>query len=391
MVRVSTGRALENAVEQARPGTTVLAQAGRYAIHVLDWKTRNVCLRTAGGRAVLVPAHGEKDGISIGAPDAVLEDITLRGFTSSVGLVSGSRRVTVQGVRIETGGAGFRDGIVAYGSTDGLLVLDSSVHGADLGISCNTGPCAHWWIERTRVRNRSRRNDSGADDFAIESGRQVVVVDSTFSGAAADGIDTKAEGVVVFGARVLNVGRNAIKLWHGGDVIDSVTDGSGADAALVGDVGGRYRYLHVLVHGHSPRGRGYVGTWGYDHTREVFRIEVVNSIFAGNASGGFFAPATARLSVRHCLFDDPRDKLFDLSDGRSWRISELSAFKKAGFGSGDVVGRPRLETVAGRRWSTAAGSPARDAGERIQGLSRDLYGRSRSRGRGPDIGPVEVG
>jgi hypothetical protein len=396
IVRVRSGGSLGSALEHARPGTTVLARAGRYVIangqsDALDWRTRDVCLRAEGGRVVLQAVRGQTYGIVISAADAVLQGVTVRGFRSSVALDRGSRGVTLQGVHVESGGSGFRDGIVAYGSTDGLLVLNSSVRGADLGISCNEGPCAHWWVEHTTVVDRRRSADSGADAFAVESGRQIAVVDSTFAGSAADGIDTKATDVVVFGARVLDVGRNAIKLWHGGDVIDSVTDGSGGDAALVGDAAGRYRYLHVLVQRHAPRGNGYVGTWGYDHREGSFRIEIVDSIFSRDASGGFFAPAAANLSVRHTIVDDARDKLFDLSDGRSWNVSELHAFEQAGFGRDDLVGDPKLVAGGPRRWSPRRGSPAIDAAQPVPGLRRDLYGRPRRRGRAPDIGPVESG
>ena len=149
------------------------------------------------------------------------------------------------------------------------------------------------------VHNRHGGGGSGADAFAVESGRQVAVVDSTFAGASADGIDVKGPDVVVFGARVLDVARNAVKLWRGGDVIDSVVDGSGADASLVGDAPARYRYLHVLVRRHDPGGTGYVGAWGYDDRRPGLRLEIVNSIFTENSSGGFFWPGSARVSIRH--------------------------------------------------------------------------------------------
>jgi hypothetical protein len=38
----------------------------------------------------------------------------------------------------------------------------------------------------------------------------------------------------------------------------------------------------------------------------------------------------------------------------------------------------------------AAGSPARDAADRVTGLTRDLYGSDRARGARPQIGPVEA-
>ncbi len=195
--------------------------------------------------------------------------------------------------------------------------------------------------------------------------------------------------MVVFGCRVLDVARNGVKLWHGGDVIDTVVDGTGADAALVGDGPGRYRYLHVLVRRHDPGGTGYVGTWGYDRRRPV-RLEIVNSIFAGNASGGFFAVSGSRISIRHSVFGDAHAKLLELSDGRTFAASQLRPLERAGLGRGNVLGDPRLVLAGLLRWSTRPGSPARNLGEPVAGLTRDLYGRARSLGSGPDAGPVET-
>ena len=90
---------------------------------------------------VLQAAPAQKYGIAISASDAVVEGVTLRGFTSSIGLAGTTlRRITIERVRVEQPQGDFRDGIVAYtGRVDGLLLLDVSVAGADLGVSCNEG------------------------------------------------------------------------------------------------------------------------------------------------------------------------------------------------------------------------------------------------------------
>jgi hypothetical protein len=409
LVRARPPNGLARALAAARPGTTVLLAPGVYRgaagdSNALTVSTPNVCLRTPHGRAVLVPRNrAQRYGALVSANDTVIDGLVLRGFTASVSLSRPGgrtlRRVTLQRVAVQRPRGDFRDGIVAYDdhrhtagrppAVDGLLLLNVTVRGADLGVACNAGPCAHWWIERTRVTARRRSEDSGADAFAIEDGRQIAVVDSTFRGAAADGLDTKATGVVVFGARVLGVARNAIKLWHGGDVIDSVVDGSGADASLAGAGPGRYRYLHLLVTHHLRRGaNGYVGTWGYDDRRPGLRLEILNSVFYGNARGGFFAPASARLSIRHTIFGDRSAKLIDFSGGRSLQVSQLPALQRSGQGRANLSVNPRL---AGRRraWAPLPGSAAIDTAERVPGLTRDLLGGPRVRGAGPDIGPVE--
>ena len=96
----------------------------------------------------------------------------------------------------------------------------------------------------------------------------------------------------------------------------AVVDGSGADAALVGAQPAHYRYLHVLVTHHGrPNQSAYVGTWAYDRRGPGLRLELVNDIFYANAPGGFFAPASAHLSIRHTIFGDRgNDSLFGGSE-----------------------------------------------------------------------------
>lgn len=407
IVSVHPPQGIAHALEAARPGTTILAAPGTYveqrgSPYSLQWNVANVCLRPTGGKAVVKAAPGQKYGLTITAGDAVVEGVTLRGFSDSIVLDAEKktiRRVTFERLRIEPAGKE-RGGIVAWGdnrsrsgqppTVDGLLVLDSRMGAVDLGISCNGGPCAHWWIEGTTVQGRGGPGEqSGADTFAVESGRQIVVLDSTVDHSSSDGVDTKATDVVVFGVRVLDASRNGVKLWHGGDVIDTVIDGSDADAALVGNGDGRYRYLHDLVRRHALGGSAYVGTWNYGSKKPV-RLEIVNSIVAGNGpGGGLYVPVGSTVSIRHSIFADRDSKLLELSNGKEWEVSELQALEEAGFGAENSSADPQLVTTGPNRWSTRAGSPARDRAEPIPGLTRDLYGNPRVIGDGPDIGPVE--
>ncbi|MDP4014369.1 MAG: choice-of-anchor Q domain-containing protein [Candidatus Nanopelagicales bacterium] len=407
----SRARTIAQGLSAATPGTTVRVRAGTYTEQPGEWfalelAKNNICLRSRGGRVVIRAASGQRYGLLLSGSSTVIQGIKLKGFSSgiSLGAAEGStqRRVTIQGVVVVARGA-WRDGIVAYtdnrGSpggrqppaVDGLLLNNVRVRGTDIGIACNAGPCAHWWLDHVRVKGRVSSEDSGADTFAIEEGRQIAIVDSKFVTASADGIDTKANDVLVFRSAVYNAARNAIKLWRGGDVINTVVDGSGADAALVGDAAGRYRYAHVIVTRHDPGGSGYVGTWGYDGN-PALRLEIVNSILSNNASGGLYVPSTAGTSVniRRNLFSDRGEKLLD-AGGTVYMItsSGLSDASAAGYGSGNQIGSPQFVKRAAHNYATAAGSRARDAAVSIPALKADFLGRPRVLGPGPDIGAVE--
>jgi hypothetical protein len=407
VVDVGPGASIASAIESAAPGTTIELAPGEYVEQPDEWvalriDTDNVCLRASDGPATVAAADGQTAGIIVTGDDVVLAGLELRGFEVGV-LVDGrpgetQRRLTIEDTKITDLTGEFREGIVVVAEPqgdetvlDGLLISGVSIEGTDLGVSCNIGPCEHVWLEDSTITGRPGSEDSGADGFAIEEGRQIVLVDTTVTGVAADGIDTKASDVVVDSCRVIEVGRNGIKLWRGGDVINTIVDGTGADASLVGEEPGTYRYLHTLIAHHGePGDTPYVATWSYDARSSDLTIEIVNSIFYENAPGGMWVPEGTRLSIRNSIFEGATDdRLVAFGDGPSYDFGDLTALEDAGFGAGNVVADPGLVADATHNYATGPTSPARDRAEPIIGIERDAAGGPRVRGPGPDIGPIE--
>ncbi|KAA0233565.1 MAG: hypothetical protein EDR02_13065 [Actinobacteria bacterium] len=408
VTHVEAGESVADAVRDAEPGTTVEVEPGTYSddnegdFRALVLEAPDVCLRAAGGGEVVISPSAEQNiGIAVRADEVVIEGFTMRGFEVGVGFDKEEGQtindVTLERVKVGSPAGDYREGIIAFGDNreagsapalDGLLLLDVTVEGTDQGISCNAGPCEHWWLENVSVTGRQQSEGSGADTFAIEEGRQIAVVSSSFAGAAADGVDTKAEDVVVYGTRVSDIGRNGVKLWKGGDVINTLIDGTGADAALVGAGPARYRYLHVIVAHHGVGESGYVGSWGYD-AGEPVELEIVNSIFFENATGGLYVTEGSTVSIRNTIFDDPDSKLLDVG-GSTYLVSDLAEVEALGWASGVIVGDPGFSDGAGGDFTTASQSPARDSGEVIEGLEIDIAGQPRSVGRAPDAGPYEA-
>jgi hypothetical protein len=404
-IDVAAGESIAAAIEHAQPGTTIRVDAGTFVERSDEWVslevgTSDLCIRSRGGQVVLEAAAGQSLGISLTGDRLVLEGFVLRGFEVGIGIDGGGGGtqlgITIENTTIEQPVGEFREGIVVFTEPsdpgtpvlDGLLLLGVAVDGADLGVSCNIGPCEHIWLEQARIVGRSAPAGSGADAFAVEEGRQIVVIDSVLEGASADGIDTKADDVVVLGCRLFALGRNGIKLWRGGDVINTIVDGSGADAALVGEEPGTYRYVHTLVAHHGEPGETpYVATWSYDVRSADVIVEIVNSIFYENSPGGFFIPEGATLSIRNTIFSGaPDDKLLDVGDTAAYTFADLGAFEG---GSGNMVADPQFTDPAAHDYSTAGSSPARDAGVPVAGLEVDAGGNQRVRGSLPDIGPYE--
>ena len=110
-----------------------------------------------------------------------------------------------------------------------------------------------------------------------------------------------------------------------------------------------------------------------------------------NLSSPLASPiAEATVSIRRSLFDDTDAKLVDLSDGTSLLVADLAAFEAGGRGSGNIVGLPMFEDADCRRLAIPPASPARDAGEIVPLLDRDVLGNARTAGAAPDLGPLET-
>jgi hypothetical protein len=407
VVDVAAGGSIANALEAAAPGTLVSLEAGTYVERPDEWValevgTSDVCLRAMNGPAVLEAADDQTAGIIVTADHVVIEGLVLRGFEVGIAIDGRpgetQRGLTIERTTIEDPSGEFREGIVVYAEPvgsevvlDGLLLRSVVIDGIDLGVSCNVGPCDHIWLDSSSISGRTSSDDSGADAFAIEEGRQIVVVDTVVTGVAADGIDTKASDVVVSGCRVLDVGRNGIKLWRGGDVINTIIDGTGADASLVGEEPGTYRYIHTLVAHHGDPGETpYVGTWSYDRGASDVVIEIVNSIFYENSPGGLFVTDGADLSIRNSIFTGPPDhRLVQIGEASNYLFADLADFEAGRFGANNLMVDPEFVDTPTGDYSTVPTSPARDTGAPVSGLETDASGGARRRGAAPDIGPIE--
>nr|MCU0271366.1 hypothetical protein [Acidimicrobiales bacterium] len=175
VVEVAADTSIAEALRAAEPGTTVSVSPGTYTepndgdSRALVVDVDDVCLRADGGEVVVEAADGQRTGIAVAADDVVVEGMTVRGFTTGVGFEQAEgqtiRGVTLERVLVEDLTGDFREGVVSFGDNreapgtppalDGLLLVDVTVVGSDLGISCNAGPCEHWWVERTSVTGRA--------------------------------------------------------------------------------------------------------------------------------------------------------------------------------------------------------------------------------------------
>jgi len=412
---ISPGKdgAVSEAVMAAGKGDIILLRGGTYKEGPTDddaairIEQDGLVLRSVPGeRAKIVPRVPlNKRGILIGGSHVMVQGIDLVGFTSA-GVGIGKIGVTVKGtvlsdMMIDLPGSGqWVDGVTIWpdlrgqdkAAVDGVLFRNLVVKGASLGVSCNGGPCNNLWFENLLVRG-APGTGSGADTVAVEDGENVVLVNVEVTGASADGIDLKARDVLVYGCKIHNVRRNGLKMWHGGDVINTVIHHTGADASVV-MFKGTYRMLNSLVAFHNYKGpKSYNLTAGYG-VDEPIKVSLINSIFY-NTSGGLFFSNRANVKVQRCIFSGIKTGsiMRVRSKGRAVNLTPLAFTARAaalGLGKGNRVTDPGFIKAADGNFRLRKGSAALDRGVVVQPFPDvDAAGAPRVQGKAPDIGPYE--
>jgi len=386
-------RTIVKALQRAAGGDKVLVHGGSYNERwPEDFRaliiSKPLVLTAAAGAPVTVTSS-ESYGISIESSNVVVNGINLTGFTYAIQIGSSTpqKNVVISNLRITATGTE-DEGIVAYdpgtpATSDGLLIKNVTITGVQMGVSCNVGPCRSWRLENVRVVGAGG-SGSGADAIAVEKGDNFLFYGVDVSNVAADGIDTKATRVVVWNCHVHDLQRNGVKLWRGGDVVNTRIHHTGADAAVVGEYQGTYRLLHTLVAYHNKGGdSSYNATFGYD-SQEALEIQIVNSIFYNHASCTYFNDASTVLIDNSIFFgmDDGQvvqkgSKVVTLSDGPA----------ALNMGSDNQFVDPMLTADFHLQAGSPAGNKAKTLGASYP--TTDCLGRPRIKGDKPDIGPFE--
>jgi len=396
-------RTISAALASAQTGDLVRVHAGQYAetsdaVEALVMDKPGVVLTAAAGETVtVVPSSStQRFGLVLEASDLLVNGINLEGFHPAIQLgseVATQRRVVISNLELKGPAAG-GDGIVAYADgaargipvIDGLLIRNVRVAGFSLSVSCNVGPCNSVRLENVTVAG-AQGSGSGADAVAFESGDNLLFDRVDVSGSTADGIDTKATRVVVWDSYVHQVGRNGVKLWYGGDIVNTCIRDTGADGAVVVKSGDQLRLLHTTIANAGRGAEAYSMTVRYDDNGPI-RVDIINSVISG-AGGGMYLSERSTVSIRNSLFHGSANGLV-LSRG-PLNVAEASGpngITAAGLGQGNFIGDPGLDG----NLRPVAGSALANHGVRLgsEYPSTDLDGHPRVKGSAPDIGAFET-
>jgi hypothetical protein len=430
-------RTIRHALEAVRSGGTgavVVVHGGTYvegdpldSEHMLRLDTAwTTVVEAAGETAVVRPTSGVRYGLEIAASHVTWSGVDVVGVPEdSIDVHDGrSPARTLEDivladvlVDVPTDGTP-NNGIVVVGNqraaglplVRGLRIERVTVLGAAISIQVADGPVEDVVMEAVVVRGQDHRTgNSGFDAIAVEDGDNILINGADVADAEADGIDTKASHVSVVNADVRS-GRNGIKMWRGGEIINSLVHDTDADAAVVfgrdvapvpGAPPDAYRIVNSTIAFHNRRsgGTAYAMTCGYDSPSYPQTLELVKTVFYRN-SARWIASAGTSLTIRNCCFFGPDEFVAELRwDGRSSvgvlasdPASSLSPYAATSgvlpFTSDPLFVDPEATGITG--FELSAQSPLLDAATVLAPApSVDLRGRPRNAGPGVDIGPLE--
>jgi len=270
---------------------------------------------------------------------------------------------------------------------DGLILSNISVQGVDLAINVGDENDAN--VKRMRVShfsvvNPSRQaGDSANDAFAVVNSWKVLIDQCRIVNINDDGIDLKSFDTAVVNCYIQGAGRNAVKFWRNGELINSilynVTD---IDDGAIVIKDGPFRMVNSVLLGHRV---GYAGAMGYDEP-STYSLEIVNSVF-GDCKGFYVGTHS---------FTAKNNRYFSILDAAALvegavnaaNATQLNALPNC---SGNAMSTNQFADPAHGDFSLRPTSSWINAGTRLGVLLPvfDFLGNRRVVGGQVDIGPIE--
>lgn len=272
---------------------------------------------------------------------------------------------------------------------DGFILSNISVENVDLAINIgdeNDANVKSMRITHFNVVNPTgQAGDSASDAFAVVNSYKVLVDHCRIVNINDDGMDFKAYNAAVVNCYVEGTGRNAIKFWRNGELINSilyhVTDID--DGAIVVKEG-PFRMVNSVLLDHAT---GYGAVMAYDAPTS-YSLEILNSVFG--TCKAFYVGTPA--------FTAKNNRYVNILDGANLVEGAVTALTAAQLNalancSGNALSTNQFKNPASGDFSLVAGSPWIDAGIRQSVLlpAFDYLGNPRVYGAGVDIGPIESG
>lgn len=270
---------------------------------------------------------------------------------------------------------------------EGLILSDIVI--GEAGLAVNIGDERDANVKGLRIsglellNSPAGGNNTSLDGIAVVNSYKALIDSCVIEHTEGDGIDCKSLDVCIVNTLVHGTTRNGIKLWRGGELVNTIIHDCSAvaDAALVVEAGYPFRMIHSVLMGATP---GYAATYNYPSTSSA-KVEVVNSVFS-NLTHSFYL-GTGDLRSAHSLYYATADGVYSGQTAAA-TVAQLNQLPNCGA---NLSADPLFADPAGFDFRVPGESPCRDAGTSAGVLlpSFDYLGNPRVMGAAPDIGPCE--
>lgn len=285
----------------------------------------------------------------------------------------------------------FENPDTAHYQIENFILANIFVRGVDLPVNVgdeNDANVKGMRLTHFNVVNPSAAaGESALDALAIVNSYRVLIDHCRIENINDDGIDTKSFDVAVVNTYVQGTGRNAVKFWRNGELINSILYNVTQinDGAIIIEEGPFRMVNSVLLH-HPV---GYAGTFDYNAVSpQPNKMEIVNSVF-GEVKG-FYVGTTDLRASHNRYFSILEDVAIIEGLVDAENADQLNSLPNC---SGNAMSTLQFVNPTAGDFSLTSDSEWIDAGtsEGVLLPSFDFYGNARIIGDGVDIGPIEYG
>ncbi len=283
----------------------------------------------------------------------------------------------------------FDDPETAHYQIENLNISNITVEGVDIGINVgdeNDANVKGMRISHFYVQNPTNESGNSASDaIAIVNSYKILIDHCRIVNIDDDGIDTKSYDVSVVNTYVEGTGRNAIKFWRNGEIINTIMYRCTSinDGALIIEEG-PFRMINSVLYEHPI---GYAATYAYDFSAPIdTTMEIVNSVI-GRVKSFYINTTDYQITSNRFVYMVDDSALFS-GQLTAETIEQLNAAPNC---MDNGITELQFQAPEEGNFSLTEGSAWIDAG-RTDGVllpSFDMIGNPRISGTSIDIGPIE--
>ena len=403
-------RTVQRALDQAQPGTTVYLREGVYHEWIAFPRSgaagQPISLSGYPGETAILDGHGLewRYGIDLDTDDHLrVENLTIRDYIregvrgSAIGGSGGNDDIVLRNLDISLVGAAIKLQAADPAISHQILIENVTGHDYDHG-GIDVGPAGSidgLTIRHVTLTGPTGGNDTAVDGIAVEDGQNVTIEDTRVSGHPGDGVDLKADHVVLRRVVATGASRDGIKLW-GTDVLieNSVALNTGLTAWVVAE-NAQVTARNNLFGNGATDGDGYSITVGDEAGPSGVTLVADNNLFLcdnGNAGALLLLGAGTVFRGDGNLYYAPEQPatvvhFLGLGEFSANQLTDGTWSGAVGADAHALYGDPLLVDPAHNDFHLQASSPAIDHAP--SGPAIDLDGHARPFGSRFDVGPYE--